>query len=396
MRLNLDLKSIMKEQFYEFYKLPTKKVHEIWDKGLLIVDTNVLLDLYRLGSKSREDLKKSIDFFKDRIWLPYQAGLEFHRNRKSVINELGGSKYDEFIKTLNDIVVPKVKESFKTFQRHPCIDYSYIEKGIEKFKKDLEKKALEWKKEYPFDVDNDDVLDWVTAKFDGKVGEEFSTKELLDIYNEGSVRYKAEVPPGYKDANDKDKKEAGQKYVYGDLIIWKSVIQKAKKDKIDVVFLTNDNKEDWYERYKGQAKGPRFELFREFHKETGQDIIIMSEATFLKEMKDKNSVKVKDSSIEDALRALEPKYSFGWYNPVKFTWPLIQSSEGGSLQNGILDIPIISDGVKPSVPYNIYDDALMMIDPTTGLINFRKLSEPLQNPYIKFIKDEDDKKDENK
>lgn len=51
---------------------------------------------------------------------------------------------------------------------------------------------------------------------------------------------------------------------------------------------------------------------------------------------------------------------------------------------------------KPSVPYNIYDDALMMIDPTTGLINFRKLSEPLQNPYIKFIKDEDDKKDENK
>lgn len=74
---------------------------------------------------------------------------------------------------------------------------------------------------------------------------------------------------------------------------------------------------------------------------------------------------------------------------------MIQNSERGSLQNGILDIPIISDDVKPSVPYNIYD-ALMMIDPATGLINFRKLSEPLQNPYIKFIKDEDDKKDENK
>ena len=113
-------------------------------------------------------------------------------------------------------------------------------------------------------------------------------------------------------------------------------------------------------------------------------------------MKDKNSVKVKESSIEDALRALEPKYSFGWYNPVKVTWPLIQNSERGSLQNGILDIPIISDDVKPSVPYNIYDDALMMIDPATGLINFRKLSETPQIPYLKFIKDEDDKGEEKK
>lgn len=51
---------------------------------------------------------------------------------------------------------------------------------------------------------------------------------------------------------------------------------------------------------------------------------------------------------------------------------------------------------KPSVPYNIYDDALMMIDPATGLINFRKLSETPQIPYLKFIKDEDDKGEEKK
>lgn len=353
----------MKDTFYEFYKLPDSKVNEIWDKGLLIVDANVLLDLYRLGPESRKDLKKSIDFFSDRIWIPYQIGLEFHRNRKSVIKELGGSKYGEFRRTLTDVVIPKIKESFKTFQRHPCIDYNYIEKSIEKFRKDLEKKALEWEKEYPFDVDNDDVLDWITTKFDGKVGDDNTNKELLDIYKEGEVRYKAAVPPGYKDATNKDKIEAGERYVYGDLIIWKAIIQKARKDKVDVILLTNDNKEDWYERHKGQAKGPRFELFREFHKETRQDIIIMSEATFLKEMKEKNSVKVKDSSIEDAQMAFKPDYSYEWLNPIEVKWPL------PSLNNSIT-IPEKSQ---------------------TDILDLDYFLDPSKKAYLKWIKDMDNK-----
>lgn len=128
----------MKGTFYEFYKLPSEKVNEIWEQGLLVVDTNVLLDLYRLGPESRKDLKRSIDFFGDRIWLPYQTGLEFHRRRESVIKEFGGSKYKEFEETLND-AISKFKDSFKTFQRHPFIDYKTIEKGIERLGKSLEK-----------------------------------------------------------------------------------------------------------------------------------------------------------------------------------------------------------------------------------------------------------------
>lgn len=299
----------MKESFYAFYKLSEEKFKSIWKKGLLVVDTNVLLDLYRLRTESREDLKKSIEFFEDRIWLPYQAGLEYHRNRVSTINELGGNRYDEFEKTLNDIIIPKLKDAFNSFRQHPCIDIEYIEKKIDGFKKDLMKKSIEWKKKYPFNADNDDVLTWVTNKFDGKVGKDNEPKELLSIYREGEVRYKAQIPPGYKDANDKAKKEAGERYVYGDLIIWKSVVAKAKEDGVDIIFITNDNKEDWFERSKGQTKGPRFELIREFHEATGRDIIIMSEAAFLKEIKTKNNVKVKDSSIEDAKRAERP-YSY--------------------------------------------------------------------------------------
>lgn len=372
----------MKDKFYEFYKLPKQKLDEIWNKGLLIVDTNVLLDLYRLGEESRKDLKKSIDFFGERVWLPYQAGLEFHRNRESVINELGGSKFEDFQKTLNESVAG-VKETFKTFQRHPCIDYEYIVKRLERFRKELEDKISDWKKAYPFDIENDDVLKWITDKFDGKVGEDNTMEELLSIYKEGGIRYQAQVPPGYKDGNDKDKKAAGERYIYGDLIIWKAVINKAKKDKVDIIFLTNDNKEDWYEKNKGQTKGPGFELYREFHKESKQDIIIMSEASFLKEMKDKKSVKVKDSSIEDAKRALKPEVYYDWLRPIDLGWP-IDNRDGFAYlpKTKIDDFDLLSSLGSMSLqglPFK--EDSILKTDPKTGYMDTGYLAGLVRKPF---------------
>ena len=388
--------------FYEFYKLPEEKVDEIWEKGLLIVDTNVLLDLYRLSKGSRKDLMKSIEFFGERIWSPYQATLEFLRNREAVIKGLGSSKFEEFIKVLNDKAVPELKEAFKNFQRHPCIDFTYIEKRIESFRMELEKKVEGWKNEYPFDADNDDVLKWVTKKYDGKVGEDYDAKLLLDIYSEGAIRYKAQVPPGYKDANNKDKKEAGERYVYGDLIIWKSVVEKAKKDKLDIIFLTNDTKEDWYEKHNGQAKAPRFELLREFHKETAQDIIIMSEAAFLNEMKERKSVKVKDSSIEDAERAIKPESPINWKDIIagwSFGRTLDSSALSAISPNTIFNVPVAGslDSFKPVVFPKVsrLEDYHSIIGyPKEGFVDTGYLESMTSNPFLSIGGGKDEYKED--
>lgn len=196
------------------------------------------------------------------------------------------------------------------------------------------------------------------------------------------------MPPGYKDANDAEKKEAGQRYVYGDLIIWKSVIAKAKNDKVDVIFLTNDNKEDWYEKYKGQTKGPRFELYREFHKMAGQDIMIMSEATFLKEMKEQTKVRVKDSSIEDAERAIMEGSSFDWLRPFDLSWPLGRSLASSSLRpNTILNVSGSLTDFEPVVLKdlpNLYDYPTLPIDPKTGLIDTGYLERMQANKFLQL------------
>lgn len=386
----------MKEHFYEFYKLPEEKIEDIWANGILVVDTNVLLDLYRLEEASRKDLKKSIDYFKERVWLPYQVGLEFHRNRESVIKELGGSKYEEFKKVLNETTIPKALASLNSFKRHPCIDYLYIEKAFEKLKSDLEKKLVDWEKQYPFNVEEDQILQWVTDKFAGKVASDNTEEELLAIYKEGRVRYQAEVPPGYKDVTP-EKKEAGQRYLYGDLIIWKAVIGKAKTDKVDIVFLTNDNKEDWYEKEKGQTKGPRFELLREFHKEAGQDVIIMSEAAFLKETKERTSIKVKDSSIEDAEQAISHIPSI-----MELTRPYVNElpydihdyftySQKDKLVNDLIAEKINPNPLFPASTYRTSEKPFLIFDPKTGLPRWVDYDEYLNSRFPPILGDKDKK-----
>lgn len=66
----------------------------------------------------------------------------------------------------------------------------------------------------------------------------------------------------------KKKKDSGDRRLYGDLIVWKQVIQKSKKDKINIILVTDDLKEDWWLKINGKTIGPRFELIKEFHIET--------------------------------------------------------------------------------------------------------------------------------
>ena len=65
----------------------------------------------------------------------------------------------------------------------------------------------------------------VTELFASKAGTKPSEERLIAICKEGEERY-AKIPPGFEDA--KKATEGGDKF--GDLIIWKEMIEKAKAD----------------------------------------------------------------------------------------------------------------------------------------------------------------------
>ncbi|WP_303875685.1 PIN-like domain-containing protein [Stutzerimonas kunmingensis] len=72
----------MKNQYGWHLPLPEEEIKKAWDNGVLTVDTNVLLDLYRYHENTRNSLLESIAAFDGRVWLSHQAATEFFRNRK--------------------------------------------------------------------------------------------------------------------------------------------------------------------------------------------------------------------------------------------------------------------------------------------------------------------------
>ena len=77
----------MKNRFAEYYKPTEAEVQDLWNTATIVFDTNVLLDLYRYDATTRDEVIQIITFYKERLWIPYQVGWEFHRNRKVVIKQ---------------------------------------------------------------------------------------------------------------------------------------------------------------------------------------------------------------------------------------------------------------------------------------------------------------------
>ena len=71
----------------------------------------------------------------------------------------------------------------------------------------------------------------------------FSQDQLYHICDEGEERYEKSIPPGFKDKKDKDGIRK-----YSDLIIWKEIINYAKENQLDIIFVTDDVKADWWEK----------------------------------------------------------------------------------------------------------------------------------------------------
>lgn len=73
-------------ELYPAYYPPTPAQYDtLWRQGIIVLDTNVLLDLYRLPKKAQEELLSVLHAFKSQLWIPHQVGMEFQRNRATVV-----------------------------------------------------------------------------------------------------------------------------------------------------------------------------------------------------------------------------------------------------------------------------------------------------------------------
>lgn len=282
------------------------KKKDLWDRAIFVTDTNVLLSLYKYTNSTRGQLLKVLDKMGDKLWVPHQVALEFLYNRSIKIHEQE-EEYKNHLSAIDkakdkakkeiDDNLNSIKKSFRKFDTENI--KTRIDTFFEELKKDIEKDNSD----NPNFYEEDEVLE-TFKRISRTIGSSYSKEELDEIYLEGEERYKLNIPPGYKDLQDKQGEfkiygETTIKNEYGDLILWKQIIDKAKIEKKPVVFITDDVKEDWRENNKGK-KVPRKELINEFFERTKQQFMMYTTESFLKHtIKYSDDWHVNDDVIEE-------------------------------------------------------------------------------------------------
>lgn len=260
----------MKDFFPGYSRKNETEIKNIWQNGIIMFDTNVLLNLYRYSKSTRETIVNLIGKFKSQIWLPHQAALEYNKNRYEVIADQEKT-YKEFTEK-----IIQIQRDLQTTSKPPFLSEKVHEELNNVFGK-VNSEVKESIKKYCDYLKNDPIYQELSELFENRITDSFNEKQLTEIFKEGEKRFKDKVPPGYED----EKNKTGNRK-YGDLVLWKQVIAKAKELGKPVLLITDERKNDWWWKIKdGRNMGPRHELVSEIKNEAKVDFHMYSSERFL-------------------------------------------------------------------------------------------------------------------
>ena len=266
----------MKGLFPQYDYSTTTDYEETWKTALFVFDTNVLLNLYRYQERTREELLETLDKLADRIWIPHHVALEFQRNRLTVI-AAQGRRFSEIRKVIEKAKLDLTNgiSNLQLTKRHTLINPEPLTTGFDKLTSEFLAELDKLQENQQTLNASDPIKKRIEDIFDGKVGSAFSTQDEVDKKSKAAeLRYKAKIPPGYKD-DDKDKDDPDDFYhhgivykrKYGDYFVWSQILEYAEKSNHKkLVFITDDAKEDWWKQidFDGpKILGPRPELVDE-------------------------------------------------------------------------------------------------------------------------------------
>ena len=260
----------LREMFKGYTRYSTEEYKRIWDNALVVVDTNILLNLFRYSKETKEEVIKILNELKNRLFLPYQVAFEFFINKDKVIAG-ASADYDKASKCLYEYKQNLINEisNIKNSRLKCKADLIKIIENNNHEMMDLINKEKVKKLK---DIENSELEEEIIELFNNVTECKLKEDEYLDVLDEGQRRFVNKIPPGYKD-NEKESN--------GDYIIFYSIMKKAKSSKKDIIFVTDDVKEDWFYDVKGVKSG-RKEILDEFYKNTNRLMLIYTADNFIK------------------------------------------------------------------------------------------------------------------
>lgn len=296
----------MRSKFPAFYRIHQNDILEKFDDCIFMFDASALLDVFRLKKETSEKIFDVIEHYADQVKIPYHVAEEYNKRihfvLKDQLKKIGDSNdsFNAFIR------------SFGTKRNWPYISEK-TQKLLEKLKSQIDTEYKEQEEYVKSQLLYGEYQNRMADLLDGKVLDPFTKEEIDEIKKEGADRYSIKTPPGFKDASKDDNR-------FGDLINWKEILRFAKTSKKNIIFISNDEKEDWVCKENGMTIGPLYELLNEFYREIGSNdrffhIYTLDRFLALVNEKDKNVVSESVvEEVKDSLEVVDQIHEFGLQN----------------------------------------------------------------------------------
>ncbi len=273
-----ELNGNIKTLFKGYYDYDRKEFDNLVETAIIVPDTNVLLDLHRYTKHDSDLVIKAFKKYKDRLWIPYEVGKEYFNNKYDIIANTN-THYERVEKDFEGHI-NQMREFFDNINTFNTDNEISI-----RFKETMKKFESEFKELISHDKSKEktdkEIEKFIIDLFENKIGKPNSLELEEKIKIEGLRRFEKNIPPGYK---DKSKSNDNSELINGDYHIFASIIEYAKNVKRDVIFITNDTKEDMYLRKNGKTIKGRPELLNEFHLNTEKILQLYTIDQFLEKI----------------------------------------------------------------------------------------------------------------
>lgn len=323
----------------EYLKLTDENKKQLLKDALIYFDASALLDLYDFSDKAIRDIFEKLIQSKDRHFVTEHNWFEYNKNKdvvllkpislyKKLIGEVeteskssrnDGAHFQKILvhlTSLRDDHFKLIKEQSKQIvnktsknNKHPFLTQDISEKFsdqiessesrfvelINKFLEEYKFLQEELEKEIAGNIElvksrqqKDIVADEINKYFT-ITNVNFAFKDIMKIVQEGELRYKFKIPPGYGDYID-DEKEGIQ--AFGDLISWKQLLNHAKTFDLPAIYITNDKK-DMIDK---KENSPKIELIKEYYDWTGNRFWLFKLTDFLHLLDEYSTNKLQDET----------------------------------------------------------------------------------------------------
>lgn len=290
----------MRDALPEFF--PADFSERFVTEAIIVPDSNVLLSLYRWSPATRDEAVEVLRKVADRLWFPHQVCREYLTNRLEVLGVLD-AQYDKTHSALRE-ARKKLSSYFDEGRRYES-SREAVKKAIDKAFDQLESELAELRENDSARVSADD--DHVLALVEELASDRIGARPSADIYRQRvrefvDHRQPLLIPPGYLDG-DKEGVAAA-----GDYLIWREILDHARHADRPILFITDDQKDDWYEGKRGARTGPRRELVAEFAEHSSAGYHQMGFDRFIRDAKTYLDVEVHEEAVseirEDSTRRL--------------------------------------------------------------------------------------------